>query len=324
MTIELRPIADEDIEAYFRLMNDESVAIMAGTVPHPVTLEWARDRIVTRRKQEEEGRLAQRGLYRDGVLVGDVAYFFRDGDIEIGYAIGKAHRGQGLATIAARLGVELVRDHGLVGPIHAGYAQDNPASGRVLEKAGFIHTGDGMGTSLGRGGDMPLFKTVYRDDVRLRPHKAEDFAVLYDFVDDEALYLAGGGVRDDSADAMQARIEDDVAKGALFSVIQYEGAIAGYVAAFRREDKWEVSYWLGPDYRGKGLAERALSAWLMDAPIFKGGLYARVAKDHLASIRVLEKCEFERVGEDSYHSPYRDTEVEEWIYQSTYDRSNQL
>ncbi|WP_262691859.1 GNAT family N-acetyltransferase [Kordiimonas aestuarii] len=320
MTIELRPIADEDIEAYFHLMNDESVAIMAGTVPHPVTLEWARERIVTRRKQEEEGALAQRGLFRDGELVGDVSYFFRDGDIEIGYAIGKAHRGQGLATIAARLGVELVRDHGLVGPIHAGYAQDNPASGRVLEKVGFIHTGEGMGTSMGRGGDMPLYKTIYRDDIRLRPHKAEDFEILHGFVDDDALYQAGGGARDESAGAMQKRIEGYIDKGALFNVIQYEGAVAGYLGAYARDGKWEVSYWLGPDFRGKGLAERALSAWLMDAPPFEGGLYARVAKDHAASVRVLEKCEFERMGEDTYHSPHRGEDVGEWIYRSTHDR----
>ena len=248
-----------------------------------------------------------------------MSYFFRDGDIEIGYAIAKAHRGQGLATIAARLAVELVRDHGLVGPIHAGYARDNPASGRVLEKAGFVHAGEAMGTSMGRGGDMPLFKTVYRDDVRLRPHKAEDFETLHSFVDDEALYQAGGGARDKDAAAMRARIEKYIAEGALFNVIQYEGAVAGYLAAFKRDGRWEVSYWLGADYRGKGLAERALSAWLMDAPIFEGGLYARVAKDHPASVRVLEKCEFERVDEDRYHSPYRDADVDEWIYLSTHD-----
>jgi RimJ/RimL family protein N-acetyltransferase len=320
MTTELRPITDEDIEAYFNIMNDESVAVMAGTVPHPVTLEWARERITSRRKLEEEGKLAQRGLYRDGVLVGDAAYFFRDGDIEIGYAIGKDYRGQGLATEAARLAIDLVRSHGLVGPIHAGYAQDNPASGRVLEKVGFVHAGEGVGSSMAREGAMPLFKTVYRDDIRLRAHKSEDFATLHSFLDEEGFYLAGGGTRDDSPEAMKSRIESYIDRGAHFNVIQYEGAVAGYVAAFMREARWEVSYWLGPEFRGRGLAERALSAWLMGAPRFEGGLFACVAKDHPASIRVLEKCEFERVGEDSYHSSHRGAEVAEWVFQSTHDR----
>ena len=320
MTVELRPVPDEDIEAYFNLMNDESVAIMAGTVPHPVTLDWARERIENRRTLEREGKLAQRGLYRDGVLVGDVSYFFRDGDIEIGYAIGKDYRGQGLATIAARLAIDMVRDLGLVGPIYAGYAQDNPASGRVLEKVGFVYERDAMGTSMGRGGDMPLYKTVYRDDIRLRPHRGGDFETLHSFIDDEALYLAGAGARDADAAAMKARIESYIEKGASFCVIQYEGAVAGYIASFARDGVQEVSYWLGPEFRGRGLAERALSAWLMSAPSFDGGLYARVAKDHAASIRVLEKCEFERVGEDSYHSPHRDRQLEEWVFRSTHDR----
>lgn len=320
MAIELRPLADDDAEAYYHLLNDKTLAVMAGTVPHPITLDWTRERIASRRKQEEEGKLVQRGLYRDGVLIGDVGYFFRGENIEIGYAIGKQYRGQGLATIAAGLAVDLVREHGHVGPIHAGYAQDNPASGRVLEKVGFVHVGENVCMSLGRGGEMPLFQTVYRDDIRLRPHKAGDFAILHTFMDEEAFYQAGGGKRDASAADMKARIEGYIAEGAHFSVVQYEGAVAGYVAAFDRDGRWEVNYWLGAEYRGRGLAERALSAWLMGAPRFEGGLYACVAKDHPASIRVLEKCEFERVGEDRFHSPHRGEEVAEWVYQSTHDR----
>ena len=320
MSIELRPVPDEDFQAFHELMNDSSIAVMAGTVPHPVSPEWAEERIRSRRAMEKEGTGAHRGVYRGGVLVGDAAYFFRDDEVEIGYAIGKDFRGQGFATKAAQLAVDLVRDHGIAGPIYAGYAQDNPASGRVLEKVGFVRVGESVVHSMGREGDMPLFKCAYRDDIRLRPHVAADFDVLHTFLDEEAFYQAGGGKRDDSPAEMQARIEGYIARGAHFTVILYEGAVAGYIAAFTREGRWEVSYWLGAPYRGKGLAERALSAWLMGAPAFEGGLHACVAKDHPASIRVLEKCEFERIGEDSYHSPHRDAVVEEWVFQSTHDR----
>lgn len=315
MALEIKPISDDDLQAYFELMNDKSIAVMAGTVPHPVTFEWARERILKRRLQEAEGELAQRGLFENGELVGDVSYFFSDGKVEIGYAIGKPYRGRGLATTAARFAIDLVRDHGITGPIHAGYAQDNPASGRVLEKVGFVPAGEGMGKSMGRGGAMPLFVAIYKDDVRLRPHRAEDFETLVAFVDDdEAFYQAGGGARDRTAKDMQARIEEYMAKGALFQVVLYEGAVAGYVAAFEREGRLEVSYWLGRDFWGKGIGSRALGLWVASIRTGASALYARVAKDHAASIRVLEKNGFSAAGEDTYFSPHRGADVAEWLY----------
>ncbi|WP_417455760.1 GNAT family N-acetyltransferase [Kordiimonas sp.] len=315
MALELKPIADENLEAFFELINDESIAVMAGTVPHPVTFEWAKERILKRRVQEAEGTLAQRGLFEDGVLVGDASYFFSDGKVEIGYSISKNHRGRGLATEACRLAVELVRQHGITGPIHAGYAQDNPASGRVLEKVGFVPNGEAVGKSLGRSADMPLFKVIYRDDVRLRPHQAADFETLVTFVDDEeAFFLAGGGTRDTSAPAMQARIEAYITKDARFAVVLYEGAVAGYVAAFEREGMLEVSYWIGRDFWGKGIASRALGLWVTERAKDSNELHARVAKDHTASIRVLEKNGFQVAGEDRYFSPHRNAEVDEWLY----------
>jgi RimJ/RimL family protein N-acetyltransferase len=42
-------------------------------------------------------------------------------------------------------------------------------------------------------------------------------------------------------------------------------------------------------------------------------LYARVAKDNVASIRVLERCGFEVCGEDRGFSNARSEEVEEYI-----------
>jgi RimJ/RimL family protein N-acetyltransferase len=46
-------------------------------------------------------------------------------------------------------------------------------------------------------------------------------------------------------------------------------------------------------------------------------LYARVAKDNIASIRVLEKCGFTISGEDKGFSNARGEEVEEYILELT-------
>ena len=64
--------------------------------------------------------------------------------------------------------------------------------------------------------------------------------------------------------------------------------LAGSVLSFLREDQREVGYWLGRAYWGRGIATRALTAFLGELPTRP--LFARAAKDNRASLRVLEKC----------------------------------
>ena len=42
----------------------------------------------------------------------------------------------------------------------AGYMTDNPASGRVLEKLGFVHTDDAPYHSVSRGGEVPAHRVA--------------------------------------------------------------------------------------------------------------------------------------------------------------------
>jgi len=76
------------------------------------------------------------------------------GETEIGYWIARDWWGQGFATEAARavLAIARVLGHRRV---LARHAADNPASGRVLRKAGFVPTGRvGNFFSLGRGAEI--------------------------------------------------------------------------------------------------------------------------------------------------------------------------
>jgi RimJ/RimL family protein N-acetyltransferase len=93
--------------------------------------------------------------------------------------------------------------------------------------------------------------------------------------------------------------------------ILFEGRVIGYLVSFERFGKPEVSYWLGKEYWGQGLATKALSAFL--AHVKTRPLYARVVKDNIASIRVLAKCGFTVCGEDKGFSNSRGVEVEEFI-----------
>lgn len=89
------------------------------------------------------------------------------------------------------------------------------------------------------------------------------------------------------------------------------GRVAGYVASFEREGEPEVCYWLGREFWNRGVATRALGDFLPRLPARP--MYARVAKDNLASLRVLQKCGFVICGEGRYFSNSRGVETEESI-----------
>lgn len=79
-----------------------------------------------------------------------------------------------------------------------------------------------------------------------------------------------------------------------------DGQLAGSVVSFEQGDERLVGYWIGREHWGKGVATEALSEFLRYESTRP--LIAHVARDNVASIRVLEKCGFalsgEAVGED--------------------------
>lgn len=89
------------------------------------------------------------------------------------------------------------------------------------------------------------------------------------------------------------------------------GDVAGHIAQFSHGGQPEVSYWLGRQFWGRGVASAALAQFLPLIPARP--LYARAAKDHRASLRVLEKCGFVIAGEDKGFANARGAEIEEWI-----------
>ena len=134
-------------------------------------------------------------------------------------------------------------------------------------------------------------------EVRLRDVTEDDLPILFEHqMDPVANEMAAFPARDwDAFRAHWTRVlaDDTAAK----KTVLFEGDVAGNVVSFLRDGKREVGYWIGRSYWGKGIATRALSQFLghvKDRP-----LYAVVAKHHVASIRVLEKCGFTIAGEGS-------------------------
>jgi RimJ/RimL family protein N-acetyltransferase len=79
----------------------------------------------------------------DDVVVGEIGSGFEgDGVVQIGYAVVRSGWGRGYATAAVRELVELARRDPRIERIIAHHPLDRPASGRVLEKAGFRLVGE--------------------------------------------------------------------------------------------------------------------------------------------------------------------------------------
>ena len=75
--------------------------------------------------------------------------------------------------------------------------------------------------------------------------------------------------------------------------IELDGVVAGNVVVFGFEGRREVGYWIGRAFWGRGVATRALSAFLHE--VAERPIYAGVAETNVASIRVLDKCGFTAV-----------------------------
>lgn len=90
--------------------------------------------------------------------------------------------------------------------------------------------------------------------------------------------------------------------GTIARVVEYQGLFVGSVGITPqggwREHLAEIGYWVGEDYWGKGIATAALSQ--MTEYGFKTRnirkLYATALAPNIPSMRVLEKCGYQREG----------------------------
>lgn len=72
--------------------------------------------------------------------------------------------------------------------------------------------------------------------------------------------------------------------------------VAGNIVCYERSGRRLIGYWIGESFWGRGIATRALAAFL--GQVAERPLHAYVARRNPGSIRVLEKCGFQLIGED--------------------------
>ena len=91
--------------------------------------------------------------------------------------------------------------------------------------------------------------------------------------------------------------------------ILVDGEAAGHVGSWLDKGKREVTYWIGREFWGRGVATAALKAYL--AEVTERPIYAHAAKDNVGSIRVLEKSGFVITGEGKWYAAARRKEIDE-------------
>ena len=142
----LRPWCDSDAVTLFKWASDPDVGPRAGWPPHKSVEEsleiirtlfhndttWA---IVLKETEEPIGAIGY-GPSCDCNLPA------RDGEPLIGYWIAKPYWNHGICTEALQLMLNHIRATTDITSLISGHFIDNPASGRVMEKCGFIPTGE--------------------------------------------------------------------------------------------------------------------------------------------------------------------------------------
>ena len=96
-------------------------------------------------------------------------------------------------------------------------------------------------------------------------------------------------------------------------VIDVDGQVVGSIGSWTGDPEREVTFWLGREHWGKGIATHALAAFLADVERTRP-IHASTAHDNVGSQRVLEKCGFRRVGERRAYATSRGEELDEVLF----------
>ena len=150
---------------------------------------------------------------------------------------------------------------------------------------------------------------------RLRNIKNDDLLIFFENqLDPEANHMAAFTAKDPTnREAFMAHWQKILTDPTvILQTILVDGRVAGSVSSYEENGKPEITYWLGKEYWGKGVATWALREFLAHHSPARP-MYARVAKDNLGSRRVLEKCGFKVIGESRGFANGRGQQIEELL-----------
>lgn len=150
MDVSLRELQDSDLPVFWDQLRDPELQQMAA-----VTRKYHYDRGHFDRhwaKVRSDPSVIVRTVLAGGVVAGHAAVFGPPSEREVTYVVGRAHWGQGIATAALAELIKLEPAR----PLHAEAAADNAGSLHVLEKCGFLATGNSRCFAQARDEEIDL------------------------------------------------------------------------------------------------------------------------------------------------------------------------
>jgi RimJ/RimL family protein N-acetyltransferase len=131
--VHLRDIQDSDLDVFYEQQADPEANRMAAFPAREreaFLAHW-------RKNLANEGN-THRTIVADGQVAGNIVSYEMDGQREVGYWLGRAYWGKGIATQALAQFLRIVIER----PLYAHVAKHNVGSQRVLEKCGFTVCGE--------------------------------------------------------------------------------------------------------------------------------------------------------------------------------------
>ena len=142
----LRHWRDDDAETLFKWASDPDVGPRAGWPPHK-SVEESLEIIRTVFNNDSNWAIV---LKATGEVIGAIGYGpscecelpARENEPLCGFWIAKPYWNQGICTEALKLMLDHIRKITDIKSLISGHFVDNPASGKVMEKCGFVPTGE--------------------------------------------------------------------------------------------------------------------------------------------------------------------------------------
>lgn len=139
--LRLRRLVEDDVPALVKGANDWDVAQYTALIPHPYTEQDAREFLegawLDRNANTRHVFAIERRI--EGDLIGCIEVNMGEGGDTFGYWLARAHWGHGYGTEAALAAVRFAFQNAGKEELCAAVHPGNPASARVLEKAGFVY-----------------------------------------------------------------------------------------------------------------------------------------------------------------------------------------
>ena len=273
--ISLRPWLDSDAETLYKYASDPDVGPRAGWPPHKSVEESLE---VIRNVFNKDTTTWAIVLKETGEVIGAMGYGAscdcklptREGESIVGYWVAKPYWNQGICTEALQLMLDHIRTTTDIQSLLSGHFVDNPASGRVMEKCGFVPTGEECfdeSQYMGEGRPIRVLRLELKNNrMNIRLEQSQDYREVEDLTREAFWNVYRPGCTEHYVLNQYRNNPDFIPE--LDFVMEENGKIIGHVmfskAEIMLDDGSSFPSWtfgpisIHPDYKRKGYGMKLL------------------------------------------------------------------